>query len=86
MITALICSKCVGSKRVKFRVGKLGFATVEFLSKISFMMVELIKCLVKWTISSGDSIFFTDATLVNINSLKFHQISRKCAENFSMKI
>lgn len=57
MITALICSKCVGSKRVKFCVGKLGFATVEFLSKISFMMVELIKCLVKWTISSGDSIF-----------------------------
>ena len=30
--------------------------------------------------------FFTDATLVNINSLKFHQISEKCTENFSMEI
>lgn len=73
--TALICSKCVGLRRVKFCVGNFSFATVKFLSKISFMMVELIKCLVKWTISSGDSIFFTDATLVNINSLKFHQNS-----------
>lgn len=41
-----------------FCVGNFSFATVKFLSKISFMMVELIKCLVKWTISSGDSIFF----------------------------
>ena len=42
-------------------VGERGFATVnlKFLSKLSFMMVELIKCLVKWTISSGDSIFFS---------------------------
>ena len=56
--TALICSKCVGLRRVKFCVGNFSFATVKFLSKISFMMVELIKCLVKWTISSGDSIFF----------------------------
>ena len=86
VITAMSCSKCVGSRRVKFCVGNFSFATVKFLSKISFMMVELIKCLVKWTISSGDSIFFTDATLVNINSLKFHQISGKCTENFSMKI
>ena len=43
---------------LSFCVGNFSFATVKFLSKISFMMVELIKCLVKWTISSGDSIFF----------------------------
>ena len=44
---------------LSFCVGNFSFATVKFLSKISFMMVELIKCLVKWTISSGDSIFFS---------------------------
>ena len=77
--TALICSKCVGSRRVKFCVGNFSFATVKFLSKISFMMVELIKCLVKWPISSGDSIFFSR---IHPSQHQFPEISSKFRQYF----